>query len=872
MTNRKLGEFSLELFLFPGLEDRLHRFQKSDFLNLPERVRVEKVHQLLLDLISEVPPPCFLLAAVNEFISLVNKLKWLEAYSLSKFELWLNVFSGLDAKENYLVRGKIMGKYIPREAYQSLFPIGMGKVYSGSHYVTAHSSPDLDTTVASFWGWVDSFAARVGTGLHIWNIPGGPPASQVEIQFLFEGLLGRGCFDHFAKTRTSLALSAADLMTREGMVTKKVEDSLQSLSYDKKQKAIVLVDTEENYLGDWRSLDMEAVKRVTSLLNSSMRWFVACFQRDLTVFLSKEIVSSEGFSLWLQSMFSIRLEESEVLKESAEEQKKNFDECLIKVFNISGGWTSSFKQFWTAMENLSLKEFKEFRLLLESLPSSSLFNGKGLLEESRPEIFHYLEKIVISLEKAIQSLRHYIDTFEVAFTIKREVFKTSSQAISSRTEVEEMRSKMGSLAYLTVTSSDSEGRLFPLGIVSSTNLFHSVLGTVSLRDFCNREETKIPSYFEVISVVDHHKSVLNTSSATTIRIADAQSANALVAELAFEVNDSYSLSGMSAQGIDQQLKECKGSLLTSFECRILQRLLQKRLIAEKIEGYFIHPHREYLEYLQFLYAILDDTDLLSKVSFRDVACVASLLNRMKSIVLGRESEVISFHDLPQDEKFVLKAAERVLQNEEMYSLYKKIYESKEIAIEESLRFCIKGESSSVFADTKVQNGCCRVGQTKLFAKNFPFYAVHAHEIRALWYVDAKAFYEERKECDLHMHMISTVPGAEDVYTGSQGNYEHKDELWIWIPMEEQAIEHLKTFLSAFRFSSQIVTSSIEVEFLGENEKAFEQIFTESFSSANIKKTEKEKKISIPVAVLRYKAGLLNSRKAMISPYLPKLIS
>ena len=94
-----------------------------------------------------------------------------------------------------------MGRYIPRESYQSLFPIGMGKKYVGSHYVTAHSSPDLDTTVASFWGWVDAFAARVGQGLHIWNVPGGAPESQVEVQFLFNQLLGAQCFEHFAKTR-----------------------------------------------------------------------------------------------------------------------------------------------------------------------------------------------------------------------------------------------------------------------------------------------------------------------------------------------------------------------------------------------------------------------------------------------------------------------------------------------------------------------------------------------------------------------------------------------------------------------------------------------------------------------------------------------
>jgi len=66
-----------------------------------------------------------------------------------------------------------------------MFPIGMGKRYAGSHYVTAHSSPDLDTTVASFWGWIDAFGARVSEGLHLWNVPGGMPSSHIEMGMLF---------------------------------------------------------------------------------------------------------------------------------------------------------------------------------------------------------------------------------------------------------------------------------------------------------------------------------------------------------------------------------------------------------------------------------------------------------------------------------------------------------------------------------------------------------------------------------------------------------------------------------------------------------------------------------------------------------------
>lgn len=118
-------------------------------------------------------------------------------------------------------------------------------------------------------------------------------------------------------------------------------------------------------------------------------------------------------------------------------------------------------------------------------------------------------------------------------------------------------------------------------------------------------------------------------------------------------------------------------------------------------------------------------------------------------------------------------------------------------------------------------------------------------------------------------MISTIAGAEDLYAGTEGNYKHQDELWIWIPFTEQSIEHLKVFLNAFRSSPQIQKNAISVEFFGEKAKEYEQIFTESFSE--VPKKIITGKGMLPIAVLKYKAGLINSRKAMISPYLPKLV-
>ncbi len=78
-------------------------------------------------------------------------------------------------------------------------------------------------------------------------------------------------------------------------------------------------------------------------------------------------------------------------------------------------------------------------------------------------------------------------------------------------------------------------------------------------------------------------------------------------------------------------------------------------------------------------------------------------------------------DLSRDKSFLKKGAQRILQNDDMYSLYKKVYAYKEKEVEKNLELAAARKPSAVFADTKEQNGCCRVGQTKLFASNISFF-------------------------------------------------------------------------------------------------------------------------------------------------------
>ena len=64
---------------------------------------------------------------------------------------------------------------------------------------------------------------------------------------------------------------------------------------------------------------------------------------------------------------------------------------------------------------------------------------------------------------------------------------------------------------------------------------------------------------------------------------------------------------------------------------------------------------------------------------------------------------------------------------------------------------------------------------------------------------------------------------------------------------------------------------IEIEFFGPNGKELSKIFNESFLSC-AHHFAKEKGRGQSLAIIRFPAGTINSRKAMISPYLPQLIS
>jgi len=854
MPPKLLGNYPLTHTSFEKLETCFQAFCTPSFRKLNTREKFKKINKALLKLIQETPTPCFLLGQTIEFIARVNTDAILATpYKMEDFEFWLNNFSQLSPDDQYLVRAKIAGKFLPRQEYSAFFPIGSGKTYSGAHFIAAHIAPDADTTVASFWGWVDAFAAKVASATHKWNLPQAVQNSHIKI--LFESLFSKKVFDIAARSASSLTLSALDLISQKSVIKLVKHKKSTEIDHSFLGKPILIVDDNDHYMGCLHPNELESTRQIVLLFSQTMRWLQSTVQETIITLLAQKKVTKADIEEALDTLFKMPIKKSAPIVEATEKQRRFQHELFKRIFSIPKGFEASFLEFIQSQNML--------HGLHQSLQTLDFFDKSNALIEERTTIFSCIKTLFSVLDSASLNVKNHVDTLNFLLEVKEKVLQIPNVFLTLKSEVDEMRSKIAHFEYLPVIVTQEDGSHVCVGVVYASDLKRQLLGTVSLRDFSNEQETKIASYLEIISIIDHHKSNIQTTSAATIVSSDAQSANTLVAELALHINERYSTLGQTQKAIDSQLKQ-------RSDTKKLQRLLQYSINC-KNKMFYIHPDREFAEYLCFLYAILDDTDLLAKVSFRDVLVIQKLVNRMKTLVVGADFESISFDTLSRDANFAKNAACVILQNEDMYSIYKNIFSHKEKEVDTNIQKCISSESLELFSDTKEQNGCARVGQVKLFQSNISYFQKHIETLRSIWYESAKKIYEARPHMDLHMLMLSTIASADEVYEGNPSKWSHKDEIWIWTPETQQGNFRLVSFLTSFQGCDAVQKNTFQVCFLGPNCTELESLFSQNFAKARQTRASNYKE-GLPLSVLRFQAGLINSRKALITPYLPRFIS
>lgn len=869
-----MGNYPYLPFVFRDTEAKLSALGKKGFTGMPEHTKLHAICMLLVSLIRQEPIHVFLLPAVTHFLSEVNqKALLLYPISIRRFELWLNHHSEISQEENYLIRAKIVGKFIPRADYQLYFPIGMNKVYQGSHFIAAHKSPDLDTSVASFMSWMDSFGARVCQGRHVWAYPEEKPLHH--IAKVFETYIGEPAFRILSKTTARLMITARDLMTQEGVEFKTLDNSCDAIAFFsshamENKKAIIIIDKQGFYRGEWREEDSDAIRQITVLFNDCLRSYSSKLYIDLITFFSESGTVQSQLKTYLHDYLNLCLEEIAPVQEYTSLQKDYLHRTLVQLFNLKEGLRSSFNSFIKAALNKGLKNFKKLDAKLKNLTHLNGYDKKGNVKREFFVIFKLIKDLMVCIDEAFLSLRTYLESVQVALDIKYKVLEWESQYVMVGSDIEEVKQVIKPHSYVTVVTAEKENELHPVGVIYARDMENKHLGTVSMRDFCNYEETSVGPKLAVISVVDHHKSVLSTSSVCTAHIRDVQSCNVLLANMAMEINDQYSTYGMRLADVEKEIEKWEKSsdYLASFY--VLNKLYQiKKVLLRELE-YWICPERELVEYLMFLHAIIDDTDLLVKVTDADVICVSELLNRIKSIMSSKVVELISLEDVPKDSTFSQKAAARILENDETYSFYSKIYAFKEKEITKHLKLAASGEDSDFFIDTKEQNGCCRVGQSKIFSQNRAIFTSLKPSLYNRWAQKAKAIYANESHLAVHLHMISTVFGAQEAYEGKGMEVGTQDELWVWIPEHLSALELLSTFITGLSHAPELIQEKFEASVYGGRAMEIKNLLERQFKSITVKAYPKTK--SGPVLILRYRVTLLNSRKSMITPYLPKLSS
>ena len=830
-TEKLLGDWSFLWTPFSKKEMALQPLLESSFRNEGSRKRFKEVNRTLFDLIDEHDTPCFLLPKVLDFIEAVNNAQLLdEPYSLSYFEFWLNHFSKASREQNLLIRSKIAGRHLPRNEYQVFFPVGLGKSLFGSHFVAAHLSPDVDTTVSSFWGWLDSFSCRLAEGLHYWSLPKG--FSDGHLKGFFQKTVHPSFFTAIPRSNPTLSLTAMDLMTLQGFVKVSLDVHADTITHGEEgDLAVVVVDNQGFYQGEWRSHDAEATRQVVDSFISLLRWFKNTALVRLIETLSQEEVSKQDVSDLLERLFCCRLDECEPVLEMEERTKTNLKEYLKKVLLLPEGLHHSFHDLMNSTNDL-------FSSVLE--PAIQLLKRGALIKSQKAchhkESMKWLEEVVATFEDCLLAIRKRARTLSHLLRVKNEVLGYPTTFVTLKSDVEEMRLKMKGLDHVTVVEREGEA-LFPIGIIRALDLSKSMLGSASLRDFSNLEETKSASYIDVASIIDHHKTNIKTSSASTLLLADAQSTNTLIAEATLRLNEEFYHVPPSP--------------------------------PESQVYYWVSKERELIEYITQLFAILDDTDLLNKVSKKDIVAVIKLINRMKQLVNVTDQSLLPLPKGFDTQSLVQEAAKRLLHNKELHSIYRKVYQHRESEVEEMLHLASEKKPSSFFSDTKEQNGCCRVGQTKLFASNLPTFQKCHDKLLAFWIEQNEENFSKNNLIDFYLHMLSTIQGEAEVM-GKGAHWAHQDELWIWIEKGDLPLQHLVSFLGAFNASEVAATIPLEVEVRGKRAKELLHLVTNNLTKArSIQSTHEKEPHSL--LLIRFPAGLINSRKTQITPFLPKLV-
>lgn len=858
--SKELGSIKFAPQDFP--EEVYHQLDTHQFRKLSVFEKHEAASRALFEAIQQDREDAFVLPKVVAFISRMREV--ITTYHITSFEFWLNHFSGLSDEEQQKIRGKIVGKFVPRSAYQKIFPIGMGVKHTGPHFSFAHYSPDLDTTVASFQCYMAAFGCRIAGSRHHWIVPGGPPKGSIELDFIFRDALGQDVFKALSRSEKKVQISSLDLLTQKNIEKKSLKDFYYNVDHSRSKKAVILIEDNGRYIGDWRHMDVDPVRSIIGRFWQMMVEHKNMFHIGLISLFAKEQLRKEDLQAFAQATLSKQFADCACTSEFTGEHRRKIDHFLKEVVGVSEGFGCTYDHLLSALsDRFHLTTIQEEIVNLAKRP---FFDEKGVVIDHRGKIFSELEKVITAQKEGQNYLLRHFDMLGVANQVKRRILGLEPNYLSHTADLDQILKQMGDYSHLTVNYKEGD-YLYPLGVIHASDLHKQSLATASWNDFSNPDETDSRPEIEVISYIDHHKSSIKTSKPAMGIVMDAQSCNSIYANLLMEMNDQYSSGGMTLEQIESQITASQKNLNHPVQVRILGRLLRRKdaLLQNQHTSYYIAYEREILEYLQTLYAILDDTDLLTKVTEYDVDVVAQLLNRLKSLMLRQEVEIVHFDDLSRaDPDFVKYAAKKILQTYDLYSLYSITYKAREEAVEEVLADTARGVDTHFFQDTKLLGEYACIGQFKYFSQNAPTFQKKSNDLRKIWANRCRAQHKDNPDLLFFLFMCSTISSAEELYANKIEDPKHLDEIWFWVPEKsESSLVLIKNFLSGFVNSPALEKEPLEIHFYGKCEileKACEDAINRPFEKMHYKGEG-------CTFVMRVPQKRIVSRKSQVAPYL-----
>lgn len=573
------------------------------------------------------------------------------------------------------------------------------------------------------------------------------------------------------------------------------------------EEVAICIDASGYYLGAWTKDCAIPVRDAIVAIETFMQQFEEHLHQTLLAFL----LQPTHWKKTLDTLFATPVEQ--VLSQCASHQQHILRKILTKLLHLEP--TTTIQSLWDALPFYQ----KRRKNLYRSLPSSWI--QQETLTVATPTLIEWLAKRHAERQEAQQALSSSIRRMRFVCALNKHVLTHPPVTLSTRAPLSEIKRAFEKTTLVIVLYQEHvTGSDIPVGVIPAHTLNETTLGTVTLRDFSNTREVQLANYLTVISSLDHHASDLKTHVQSTLQVGDVQSSNTLIAQHYLTTYANYEASAHS----------------------------------------FIDPARIYHDCFLMLVAIFDDTDALTKLTHHDGCTVVALLHKLCS--LQGKTCTLSLDALdPYSTNYLDMMRTTILNAKEAAFYLNTIDKEKQQALIDQLATL---DTESLFSDTKTLATINRVGQTKLYASIIEHFFQQEEILRRTWLQETARYATTHPDIRLYLHMISTLKDRRS----AKRPLSHKDQLWMWIPDENDAtINALEEFLFKLKTNPEVPVDSFSMRVPKNISQKIINLYKKNLEFVTIVAEPNlvEKGFW---TVFEFTACTMNSRKGIIAPCLP----